>query len=64
MNQEKHKHQCAVRQMLKYRHQWGVQQFREYISNPRNYPLWSRLQDDFVIQWRLGNRGDWGHWVK
>lgn len=64
MNQEKYKHQCAVRQMLKYRHKWGLSEFQRYVRNEKTIKLWLKLQDDFVIQWRLGNRGDWGKWVK
>ena len=64
MNTEKHKQQCAVRQMLKYRHEWGLEKFRAYINDPKTQKLWSTLRDDFIIQWRLGNRGDFDHWVK
>lgn len=63
MNEEKFKYQCAVRQLLKYRHQWGRIQFREWITQQNHVMFWFKHQDDFVIQWRLGNRGDFGHWI-
>lgn len=63
MNKEKHKYQCAVRQMLLYRHRWGLKEFQAYIHNPKTYPLWIKLQDDFVLQWRHGNRGEKDNWL-
>lgn len=64
MNQEKYKHQCAVRQMLRYRHKWCLSEFQRYVRNEKTIKLWLKLQDDFVIQWRLGNRGEIGRWIQ
>jgi len=49
--------------MLLYRNKWGLQQFNQYIKQPSVYRLWSELQDDFVAQWKLGNRGEIGKWL-
>ena len=64
MNEKLHKHQCAVRQMLQYRHKWGLAQFQQYISKPSVYGLWLDLMDDFSKQWSLGNRGEKGNWIE
>ena len=63
MGIQKHKHRCAVRQMLKYRHQWGLKAFQQYINHPQTRNLWINLQDDFILQWRFGNRGEQGVWL-
>lgn len=63
MSDDIKRHQCAVRQMLLYRNKWGLQQFNQYIKQPSVYRLWSELQDDFVTQWKLGNRGEIGKWL-
>ena len=63
MNEELHKYRCAVRQLLWYRHQWGLKEFRAWCLMPIHYNFWLKYQDDFIIQWRLGNRGDANHWV-
>lgn len=58
------KHQCAVRQMLYYRHIWGLDEFRRWVDTDRVRELWYQLQDDFVVQWRKGNRGTVkGQWL-
>jgi len=61
---EKHKYQCCIRQLLYWRKEWGLEAFREYCHSYTFYPKWVALyQDDFVIQWRLGNRGNKDHWI-
>jgi hypothetical protein len=54
-------HQCAVRQLCKWRHEWGLARFREYLSN---HKLDSQLLNDFADQWKLGNKGNWGEWIE
>ena len=49
--------------MLLWRHRFGLQEFRKLCSEPKMYPVWLTLQDDFIVQWRLGNRGAWGVWL-
>lgn len=51
----KWKHQCGVRQLCKWRQEWGLQKFRKYLSN---YNLDKDLLSDFQDQWLKGNRGD------
>lgn len=60
---EKRKHRCAVRQFLAWRNQLGLQKFRDFCHGEKIYPIWLKVQDDFVVQWRLGNRGEWGKWI-
>ena len=59
MNEQEHKHRCAVRQLCKWRAEWGLAKFREYLSN---YKLDSQLLTDFAEQWNRNNKGNWGEW--
>ena len=52
---EIHKHQCKVRQLLKYRKEWGKEKFRAYLVK---YNFDKQTIADFVEQWELGNRGE------
>jgi hypothetical protein len=52
---EQHKHQCKVRQLLKYRKDWGKDKFRAYLIK---YNFDKQTIADFVKQWELGNRGE------
>ena len=63
MNDEKFKYKCAVRQLLIYRHLWGLKDFRIWCHQPNHWSFWLFYQDDFIIQWRLGNRGAKGRWL-
>jgi len=54
------KHECAVRQLCIYRHKWGLNKFRLYISK---YNFDEQLLRDFYTQYELGNRGEWGKWI-
>jgi hypothetical protein len=60
MNQEEHKHQCAVRQLIIWRQEWGLKAFREYLWK---YKLPTEVINDFQDQWLKGNRatekGEW-----
>jgi hypothetical protein len=53
-------HRCGVRQLLKYRHEWGIKKFREFLAKPHN--LQSYLTD-YEAQFRLGNKGEKGIWL-
>jgi hypothetical protein len=52
---EQHKHQCKIRQLLKYRKEWGKEKFREYLIK---HKFDKQTIADFVEQWELGNRGE------
>jgi len=57
---ERYRHQCAVRQLIMWRKQWGLAQFREYM---RKHKLNWQLVRDFEDQWVKGNRADqYGEW--
>jgi hypothetical protein len=55
-----HKHQCKVRQLLKYRKEWGKDKFRAYLEK---YNFDKQTIDDFIEQWTLGNRGETKKWI-
>ncbi len=57
---EIHRHQCSVRQLLKYRKEWGREKFRAYLAK---YNFDKQTIDDFIEQWELGNRGETGKWI-
>jgi hypothetical protein len=50
----------AVRQLCKYRAEWGLQKFREYLSK---YQIDSEILNMFADQWQKGNKGEWGKWI-
>ena len=56
---DKARHECAVRQLCAYRHKWGLNKFRLYISR---HKFSEALLSDFYDQWKLGNKGEWGCW--
>ena len=53
-------HKAGVRQLCKWRSEWGLAKFRLYISK---YQLPEALLKDFYKQYKLGNRGEWGKWI-
>ena len=57
---EIHRHQCKVRQLLKYRKEWGKNKFRAYLAK---YNFDKQTIDDFIEQWELGNRGEINKWI-
>ncbi len=62
MNEEKHRHQCAVRQLIMWRRQWGLKAFREYMNKHKEKLDW-QLVRDFEEQWLKKNRADqYGEW--
>lgn len=61
MNEEKHKHHCAVRQLILWRKAWGLKVFREYMNKYREKLPWQLIRD-FEDQWIKGNRGETGEW--
>jgi hypothetical protein len=57
MNEERYKHQCAVRQLIMWRKQLGLKAFREYMHKYKQKLDW-QLMRDFEEQWTKGNRAD------
>jgi hypothetical protein len=57
--EQEFKYQSGVRLLCKWRNQWGLAKFREYLSK---YKLDSNLLNGFADQWTKGNKGDWGMW--
>jgi hypothetical protein len=57
MKEETYKHQCAVRQLIKWRRTWGLKAFREYMNKYRE-KLGYQLIRDFEDQWTKSNRAD------
>ena len=53
------KHRCGVRQLCKWRKEWGLQKFRLYLTK---YKLDDKLLQDFYTQYEKGNRGTKGDW--
>jgi hypothetical protein len=53
----KYRHQCAVRQLIMWRRQWGLKAFREYMHKYKDKLDWQLLRD-FEDQWTKGNRAD------
>ena len=53
-------HRSAVRQLCKWRADWGLQKFRKYLSENN---LDKDLLLDFQDQWLKGNRGEKGKWI-
>lgn len=59
-DEQEYKHQCAVRQLCKWRNEWGLAKFREYLSE---YKIDSKLLNDFADQWKKGNKGEHKTWI-
>jgi hypothetical protein len=60
---EQHKYRCGVRQLLIWRKEWGLIKFREYCNSQAFYKNWHNYKDDFITQWKLGNRGEKDNWL-
>ena len=59
MNELTHMKQCGVRQLCKWRQEWGLQKFREYLSK---HQINSELLNLYGEQWSKGNKGEYGDW--
>ena len=59
MDNETYKHKCAVRQLCKWRHEWGITKFRAYLLK---YNIPKVLIDDFYEQYSNGNKGEVNEW--
>ncbi len=56
-NEQIYKHQCAVRQLIMWRRQWGLKVFKEYLYKYKN-KLSFELLRDYEDQWLKRNRAD------
>ena len=54
------RHECGVRQLCKWRKEWGLTKFRLYLSK---YNLNEKLLQDFYTQYEKGNRGEVNKWL-
>ena len=54
-------HKAGVRQLCKWRSEWGLAKFRKYISEKK---ISTELLHDYAIQYQLGNRGEYKCWKK
>ena len=62
MTDEKQRHQCEVRQLLKWRKEWGLQRFQGYLQTAGFDTRRAKLREDIADQWSKGNRGEDGLW--
>jgi len=62
LDHEEYRHQCEVRQLLKWRTERGLQWFRQYISDHGFGGRKTKLLGNVTEQWKLGNRGEKGLW--
>jgi hypothetical protein len=51
------RHECGIRQLCKWRKEWGINKFRLYISK---HKFDEQLLRDFYTAYEAGNRGEWG----
>jgi hypothetical protein len=47
--------------LCKWRNQWGLAKFREYLSK---YQIDSNLLIGFADQWKKGNKGNKEEWIE
>ena len=59
---EEQRHQCEVRQLLKWRKEWGLQRFQRYLQTAGFDSRRAKLREDIADQWSKGNRGEDGLW--
>ena len=59
---EEQRHKCEVRQLLKWRKEWGLQRFQRYLQTAGFDSRRAKLREDIADQWSKGNRGEDGLW--
>ena len=62
MTDEEYRHQCEVRQHLKWRADRGLDWYRQYLSNYGFGRRKTELLRDVAEQWGKGNKGKKGDW--
>jgi len=63
-NSEEYRHQCEVRQVLRWRvrSQANAYKYLEMVKVKRGLNAYNRLKNDCAAQWAKGNRGKHGDW--
>jgi hypothetical protein len=56
------RHRAEVRQLIKWRQQWGLPKFQEYLRNAQFNSRRAKLCGSIAEQWAKGNRGEKGEW--
>ena len=59
---ETYRHQCEVRQLIKWRQEWGLQRFQRYLQANGFSSRIAKLREDIADQWSKGNRGQDKDW--
>ena len=59
---ETYRHQCEVRQLIRWRIEWGLQKFQGYLQNAKFDSRRAKLCGSIADQWAKGNRGEKGLW--
>ena len=59
---EEQRHRCEVRQLIKWRKEWGLQRFQRYLQTSGFDSRRAKLREDIADQWSKGNRGEDGLW--
>ena len=57
------KYQCMVRQLLKWRNEWGLRKYQAFINKDNWTKIREQTREDFTDQWIKGNRGEDGKWL-
>ena len=63
IDEQTHKHRCMVRQLLAWRHEWGLKKFQAFINKPNWEKMWNLHKADFAEQFTKGNKGESGVWL-
>ena len=59
MPYSEHKHKCLVRQLIKWRKEWGLEEFRKYLAKTK---FDAKVYEDFKDQYKKGNLGERDEW--
>lgn len=59
---EQHRHECEVRQLIRWRQEWGLQRFQRYLETYGFSNRIAKLRADIADQWEKGNRGEGKSW--
>jgi len=62
LTDEEQRHQCEVRQLIKWRKEWGLQRFQGYLQTNGFSSRIAKLRTDIADQWAKGNTGQKGDW--
>ena len=62
LSNETYRHQCEVRQLIRWRKEWGLQRFQRYLETYGFSNRIAKLRTDIADQWSKGNRGENKSW--